>query len=97
MLEKPQRFIDDSLQHLDIGLRRIVDDASLTIEKLHSSLTALSPQSTLDRGYAVVQDATGHVISSANDLREDDVIGITLKSGSVTASVTQSQPNPTHS
>lgn len=97
MLEKPQRFIDDSLQHLDIGLRRIVDDASLTIEKLHSSLTALSPQSTLDRGYAVVQDATGRVISSATDLREDDVIGITLKSGSVTASVTQSQPNPTHS
>ena len=50
---------------MDIGLTRIVDDAGLTVEKLHASLTALSPQSTLDRGYAVVQNADGHVIDDA--------------------------------
>ena len=92
MLDKPQRFIDDSLQHLDIGLRRILDDASLTVEKLHSSLTALSPQSTLDRGYAVVQNADGRVISQAGDVNDGDVIGVTLKSGSLTASVTGTNP-----
>ena len=43
MLEPHQRLIDDSLQRLDIGLRRIVDDAQLTVERAHASLTALSP------------------------------------------------------
>jgi exodeoxyribonuclease VII large subunit len=91
MLERPQRFVDDARQHLDIGLRRIVDDASLTVEKLHSSLTALSPQSTLDRGYAVVQDATGRVVSNATDLHDGDTVGVTLKSGRITASVTHTE------
>lgn len=59
MLEPYQRFVDDARRRMDIGLTRIVDDASLTVEKLHASLTALSPQSTLDRGYAVVQNADG--------------------------------------
>ena len=59
MLEPYQRFVDDARRRMDIGLTRIVDDASLTVEKLHASLTALSPQSTLDRGYAVVQTPTG--------------------------------------
>jgi exodeoxyribonuclease VII large subunit len=94
MLERPQRLIDDARQHLDIGLRRIVDDASLTVEKLHSSLTALSPQSTLDRGYAVVQDSQGHVISTAADLSPEDRIGVTLKSGSIAATVTETQTVP---
>lgn len=89
MLDKPQRFLDDSRQHLEIGLRRILDDASLTVEKLHSSLTALSPQSTLNRGYAVVQDASGHVISSASDVEVGGLLGITLKRGAVKASVTE--------
>lgn len=46
MLEPHQRFLDDARRRMDIGLTRIVDDASLTVEKLHASLTALSPQST---------------------------------------------------
>lgn len=87
MLDKPQRFIDDSRQHLEIGLRRIVDDASLTVEKLHSSLTALSPQSTLDRGYAVVQDSSGRVVSSASQVAAGETVGVTLKNGALTASV----------
>jgi exodeoxyribonuclease VII large subunit len=97
MLERPQRFVDDARGHLDIGLRRIVDDASLTVEKLHSSLTALSPQSTLDRGYAVVQDASGRVVSQASSLKDGDTVGVTLKSGRITASVINTHTNKSSS
>lgn len=93
MLERPQRFLDDARQSLGIGLRRILDDASLTVEKLHSSLTALSPQSTLNRGYAVVQDESGHVISEANQVTEGTTIGVTLKAGRLTAAVTTTEPS----
>lgn len=88
MLEPHTRFVSDSLQRLDIGLRRIVDDAQLTIEKKHAALTAMSPQSTLDRGYAVVQSANGHVIDNAADVSRGDAITVTLRSGRISADVT---------
>lgn len=88
MLEPHQRFIDDSLQRLDIGLRRITDDAQLTIEKMHASLTAMSPQSTLNRGYAVVQSADGHVIDTAGTVKTGEAITVTLRHGRITADVT---------
>lgn len=84
MLERPQRFVDDAVQRLDIGMRRIVDDATSTVEKLHASLTALSPQSTLNRGYAVVQSADGHVVDDASKVQADDELLLTLKHGKVT-------------
>ena len=88
MLEPHQRLIDDSLQRLDIGLRRIVDDAQLTVERAHASLTALSPQSTLNRGYAVVQSADGHVLDDASQVSPGDGITVTLKKGVITATTT---------
>lgn len=85
MLEPHQRFLDDARRRMDIGLTRIVDDASLTVEKLHASLTALSPQSTLDRGYAVVQSAGGHVVDDAGTVRTGDRLTMTLRRGTLTA------------
>ena len=87
MLEPHQRLIDDARSRMDIGMRRIIDDASLTIEKAHASLTALSPQSTLNRGYAVVQDADGHVLDDAQRTSPGSRLTLTLKKGIVTATV----------
>lgn len=87
MLEPHQRLIDDARSRMDIGMRRIIDDASLTIEKAHASLTALSPQSTLNRGYAVVQDEDGHVLDDAQRTSPGSRLTLTLKKGIVTATV----------
>ena len=88
MLEPHQRLIDDARTRMRIGLTRILDDASLTIEKAHASLTALSPQSTLNRGYAVVQGADGQVIDDANAVNTGDQLTMTLKHGVIVSEVT---------
>ena len=93
MLEPHQRLIDEARSRMDIGMRRIIDDASLTIEKAHASLTALSPQSTLNRGYAVVQDAGGHVVDDAALLSPGDKLTLTLKKGVVTATADEIAPD----
>ncbi len=85
MLEPHQRFLDEAHRRMDISMRRIVDDAALHVEKAHASLTALSPQSTLNRGYAVVQDADGHVIDDANTIQAGDELTLTLKRGAIAA------------
>ncbi len=86
MLEPHQRFLDDARTNADRSTR-ILDDASLTIEKAHASLTALSPQSTLDRGYAVVQCADGHVLDDADKVKTGDQLTMTLKHGIVVSEV----------
>jgi exodeoxyribonuclease VII large subunit len=88
MLEPHQRFLDDARQRMERGLTRIVDDASLTVEKLHASLTALSPQSTLNRGYAVVQGEDGRVVDDARDVHIGDELTLTLKHGVVVSQAT---------
>ncbi|KFF30955.1 exodeoxyribonuclease VII, large subunit [Bifidobacterium bombi DSM 19703] len=92
MLEPHERFVDEARQRMTLGLTRIVDDAEMTVEKLHASLTALSPQSTLDRGYAVVQQADGQVLDDASRVDVGQTLTMTLKRGSVVSEVTSVNP-----
>ncbi|MFR0589912.1 exodeoxyribonuclease VII large subunit [Bifidobacterium apri] len=85
MLDPYQRTVDDAVLRMRQGLIRIVDDASMTVEKLHASLTALSPQATLNRGYAVVQTANGRVLDDPVDVRQGDQLTITLREGALLA------------
>ena len=94
ILERPQLLINDSARRLDVSMRRLADEAGFGIEKLHASLTALSPQSTLDRGYAVVQNADGHVIDDPASLSAGDKLTITLRRGKAGVSVDSTDPDP---
>lgn len=85
MVESHERDIADAVRAMRIGLTRIVDDAQMHVEKLKATLTALSPQSTLDRGYAVLQNASGHVVDDAGDVHVGDELTITLRYGTVVA------------
>lgn len=95
MLEKPQRFVDEARMRLDIAMRRLVDNAEATIERLHASVTALSPQSVLDRGYAVVQNEHGQVIKETSQVNEGETMHITIRSGMLTAQVQEIAPATT--
>ncbi len=85
MVESHERDIAEAVRAMRIGLTRIVDDAQMHVEKLKATLTALSPQSTLDRGYAVLQNASGHVVDDASDVHVGDELTITLRHGTVVA------------
>ncbi|MEE1296790.1 MAG: exodeoxyribonuclease VII large subunit, partial [Bifidobacterium sp.] len=78
MLERYEREIGDAVRDMTIGLTRVVDEEQLRVEKLRATLTALSPQSTLDRGYAVVQSADGHVVDDASAVAVGDELTLTL-------------------
>jgi len=54
------------------------------------ALQHLSPLSVLGRGYALVQDAEGHVVSSADRLKPKDTVTIQFKDGSAKAEITPS-------
>lgn len=55
---------------------------------LAAQVRALSPAATLDRGYAVVQGADGHVVRDPDDVAPDEALRIRVARGELAAVVT---------
>ncbi|TFD90393.1 exodeoxyribonuclease VII large subunit [Cryobacterium serini] len=64
---------------------RILERAGATVVELRSQLRALSPQGTLDRGYAIAQLPDGRVLRRADDSPVGTELRLTLASGTVAA------------
>lgn len=62
--------------------------ASGEVGRLEAQVRALSPASTLERGYAVVQRADGHVVRSPDDVATGDAVRVRLARGELDATVT---------
>jgi exodeoxyribonuclease VII large subunit len=73
------------LQHqahrLDVLGREKLSQAERRLERLASMLEALSPRKVLGRGYGLVYDAGGHLVTRAALLKRGDKINIELRDG----------------
>jgi exodeoxyribonuclease VII large subunit len=72
---------DRARRSLSHRLDRAGDDVGHQLARIR----ALSPLATMRRGYAVVRDADGHVVSSADAVAVGDVVDIRLAEGAVQA------------
>ena len=57
-------------------------------------LRALSPQGTLDRGYAIARDGDGNVVTRASALSKGDVLNLRFGMGNADARVSSVSPSP---
>ncbi|TFC51206.1 exodeoxyribonuclease VII large subunit [Cryobacterium sp. TMT2-10] len=75
---------------------RAVERAGTTVLELRSRLRALSPQGTLDRGYAIVQLADGRIVRAPGQAPAGTALLITLAEGNLpaTAGAAPSAPLP---
>jgi exodeoxyribonuclease VII large subunit len=99
VLAQPVRMLEphrDKLRHALATLRTAtvstVARARGEYASAAASLRALSPQSTLDRGYAVVRDASGKVVTSPSDVSVGDDISVRVASGELGARITEVAP-----
>lgn len=68
----------------------LVEMARTRLDGLRASMRALSPQSTLDRGYAIVQDKEGGLVDSIEDVSVGDSLRIRVRDGDIGAIVDDS-------
>ncbi|RKN58362.1 exodeoxyribonuclease VII large subunit [Micromonospora costi] len=68
---------------LDHRLTAAEDELRHTLARLR----ALSPAATLDRGYAIVQRADGHVVRAASEVGKGDPLRVRLADGELAATV----------
>jgi exodeoxyribonuclease VII large subunit len=74
---------DRALRSLDHRLHRADDELGHTVARLR----ALSPAATLERGYAIVQRADGHVVRAADEVKTDEALRVRLADGELRATV----------
>jgi len=95
VLARPERDIgrrDDEVADLVARARRCLaaalDRGGDDVTHLLARVRSLSPSATLERGYAIVQDADGRVLQSADETAPDADLAIRLATGKLAARVT---------
>lgn len=66
-------------------VERTIDRQTHRVAELRGHLRALSPQATLDRGYAIVQGADGHVVRGPAGAPDGAEVTVTLAEGAFAA------------
>ena len=73
------------------GFKALLDIEKQEIKGVIAHLRSLSPQSTMDRGYSVVQIGDGKIVRDATKLKAGDVLRIRAAKGEASASVLASE------
>lgn len=85
------RLAAQQLQHHMLRLqgagRNQIQNADKRLERLSGMLQALSPRSVLGRGYGLIYNAEGHVITEAAQLQKGSKVRLELQDGSRRATV----------
>lgn len=100
-LADPRSLIDARIAELEALRQRArrtlghaLDRAADDIGHQRARARALSPLATLQRGYAVLQDADGHVVTSVDGLAAKARVSVRVADGRVRATVTSTTAEP---
>ena len=80
---------DENFTYLKKLSASLLTNTSGRLENLHHSLLLLSPEKTLERGYAITTDARGQVIRSVASIRIGSTIGVKFTDGKIKSKVTK--------
>jgi exodeoxyribonuclease VII large subunit len=83
-----ERHETDLANYTDKGLTLITHAVSRATDSLHrltAQLRTLSPQNTLDRGYAIVRGPKGTIVAQATSVKAGDVLSIQVADGDISA------------
>jgi exodeoxyribonuclease VII large subunit len=76
------------------GLSRAAGDAATRLENLGTRLESISPHRVLERGYALVRDGEGHVVSSVSGASPGSGLAVAFADGSINVHVDGAAPRP---
>jgi exodeoxyribonuclease VII large subunit len=91
-LEHLRGRFDACAQRLPRAMQRRLLDAGARWERTARTLHAVSPLATLDRGYSIVLDRAGHVVTDASQLRAGDAVEARFSRGSARVTVIETVP-----
>jgi exodeoxyribonuclease VII large subunit len=97
-LADPRHLVDARLDEVQAlrerarrTLRHALDRAADDVGHQRARARALSPLATLQRGYAVLQDAEGHVLTSVTGVAAGEAVSVRVADGRVHATTTTTE------
>ncbi|WP_316042614.1 exodeoxyribonuclease VII large subunit, partial [Bordetella pertussis] len=87
-LDRAAAMLTSLLAQLGRAQARLAAARQARLDTLAAQLRALDPQHTLARGYAIVRDAAGAIVTDATRLAARDRIEIAVARGRIGADVT---------
>ena len=88
ILENPFTFIEVRESDVDLlkeqmqgKIENLLSREAMLVGHLKQQVNSLSPQSTLDRGYSVLRDLDGHVITATNQVKQGQKLKVRLAAG----------------
>ncbi|MDI6912117.1 exodeoxyribonuclease VII large subunit [Nocardioides sp.] len=91
LLEARSTEVDQLRDRARRSLGHALDRAADDIGHHRARARALSPLATLQRGYAVVQDADGHVVTSVGSVAADQRVSVRVADGRIHATTTSTE------
>jgi exodeoxyribonuclease VII large subunit len=82
-LDGAGREVETLSRRLDTALTARSRIARVEITRSGASLAALSPYATLERGYAIVRDGDGHVVTAARSQASGAALHVLLAQGAL--------------
>ncbi|MET8635396.1 exodeoxyribonuclease VII large subunit [Streptomyces sp. NPDC004096] len=90
-IEDPHRMVDERAEQVTSladrsrrTLRHLLDRAESELTHTHARVVALSPAATLQRGYAVLQRADGHVVRAPEEVSAGEALRARVAEGDFT-------------
>ena len=87
IVENGRIYLDTLYKDLENAYKNILNQKRQKLAIEASRLEAMSPLSSLDRGFSVTRNKEGGVVKSAAELSAGDEIRVLLKDGSASATV----------
>lgn len=87
MVQQREQELADARARMRRTLEHRIARDSEVLEQTLARVRALSPLRTLERGYAIVQDAEGAVVRDAAKVTEGQELGVRLASGRISVAV----------
>ena len=76
-----RRSIDDMNREGDTFFQHMINMLSVRVDSADKQLSTLDPTATLRRGFTVVQDDRGSVVSSSKSVREGEIYSLVFADG----------------
>ena len=87
-IEQKRQAADAAHAAIGIACARTLDGIKHRLDRENERLKAYSPQRTLERGFALIADGAGHVLTSAGQVRTNDAVSIRFADGTANAVIT---------
>ena len=84
-IEVHETDLERAVDQIRLRLDQVLSREAMQVGHLRQQVRSLSPQSTLDRGYSVIRDLDGHVISDAAKVKTGQKLKVRLAKGELGA------------